>query len=411
MNPRLLHVLRDRRVVAELEALPSGRLRLRYLDDAAHVGPLSVSMPLSRTRHQDSAIRPWIEGLFPDRPALLAAWRRSFRLTGTNPFDLLAAVGEDVAGGAQFVRPDRLDAVLADPGRLQALGTDDVMDLVRRALADQPIIDPLTALGRFSLAGAQAKVALHRLDDGWALPVGAQPSTHIVKPAIPSLPDQDLVEALTMGTALSLGLEVARVEVLSLGAERVLAVERYDRYRDGQGWHRVHQEDLCQALGLPPARKYEAQGGPGAAQLADLLRRVSATPEQDVQRFAAALVFTVLIGGTDAHARNYSLLHHRGQVRLAPLYDLNSWAAYGDLAQATLSMSLAGEFRLVLPSADRWRWVAADLGLPDEWLLAEVARQRELIPSTLRDNLVRLGPSVPATTRMVRQITSRISGS
>ncbi|MEI2776648.1 MAG: HipA N-terminal domain-containing protein [Tetrasphaera sp.] len=174
---RLLLIVRETSVVGELEWLRNGRMRLRYLPAADAIGPLSVSLPLTQTRHQDKAIRPWIEGLFPDRPPLVRAWRRRFGIIADQPFPLLAAVGEDVAGAAQFVRPERLDTVLARPETIEPLTEADVRDLVVAALADVPITDDLAGTGRFSLAGAQAKVALRHTDDGWALPSGAAAST------------------------------------------------------------------------------------------------------------------------------------------------------------------------------------------------------------------------------------------
>lgn len=190
-------------------------------------------------------------------------------------------------------------------------------------------------------------MALRRLpDNGWALPAGAAASTHILKPAIPALPDQDIVEAVTMRTARATGLSTARVYLLSVPGMRSLVVERFDRVASGADVLRVHQEDACQALGIGPLRKYESEGGPSAGVIANLLGRVSAEPPEDRLRFARALVFNALIGATDAHARNYSLLLGSRDARLAPLYDLNTWAGYGPLASAESAMSVGGETRV-----------------------------------------------------------------
>jgi serine/threonine-protein kinase HipA len=107
--------------------------------------------------------------------------------------------------------------------------------------------------------------------------------------------------------------------------ETAIVIERYDRRRTESGFIRVHQEDTCQALGVPPTRKYENEGGPGAIAIVDLLRTYSGEREEDVASFRDALVFNWLIAGTDAHAKNYSLLIGAGgRVRLAPLYDVAS---------------------------------------------------------------------------------------
>jgi len=75
---------------------------------------------------------------------------------------------------------------------------------------------------------------------------------------------------------------------------------------------RIHQEDMSQALGLMPGKKYQEDGGPGIAEIVTLIRRVSADPDADVDRFLQANMFNWLIGGTDAHAKNYSLLVGEG---------------------------------------------------------------------------------------------------
>ncbi len=122
--------------------------------------------------------------------------------------------------------------------------------------------------------------------------------------------------------------------------------ERFDRLVTPAGVVRVHQEDGAQALGVEPRRKYESEGGPTAGALGALIRSVSSAPADDTFRFAQALVFNALVGGTDAHARNYALLLGREEVRLAPLFDLNSWGAFGPLPTARPAMSIGGESRV-----------------------------------------------------------------
>jgi len=111
----------------------------------------------------------------------------------------------------------------------------------------------------------------------------------------------------------------------------VLLIERYDRSRHEGRVEREHQEDFCQALGIPSRAKYEEHGGPGIADSVELLRRATDEPAREVLRFLDAIFFNLLIGNHDAHAKNFSLLYSRSEpyVRLAPLYDLLSTAIYG----------------------------------------------------------------------------------
>jgi len=133
---------------------------------------------------------------------------------------------------------------------------------------------------------------------------------------------------------------------------------------------------MCQALGLWPDRKYESQGGPGGSAVANLIHEHSTAPDSgDNRRFAQGLVFNWLTCGTDAHARNYSLLLSGVDVRLAPLYDLNSHLAYSDGTGNDLSMSVLGKFRASAVAADDWPRFAPALHVDPDWMREEVARQ------------------------------------
>ena len=238
--------------------------------------------------------------------------------------------------------------------------------------------------GRFSLAGAQAKTALYRHSDGrWGLPVGAAATSHILKPAIAGFDDHDLNEHLCLQAAAIAGLPVVRSELVSFGAETAILIERYDRLRSGRALIRVHQEDLCQALGVAPTTKYQADGGPGPVEVATLLRRVmpARVAEEGVARFADALIWNWLIGGTDAHAKNYSLLLSGGQVRLAPLYDVASALPCGaHERKLRLAMKLGDDYRLHDPRSSAWAALSAHLGIDRDGLVERAARLAAAAP-------------------------------
>ncbi|GAA5125271.1 type II toxin-antitoxin system HipA family toxin [Haloechinothrix salitolerans] len=376
----LLHVAMNGRVIGDVQRSGKRKMRLRYeTPSAGRFTPLSVSMPGPSGRYREAVLAPWLQGLLPDRPEMLRQWRRRFGIADDiSPFSLLRHVGEDVAGAAQFVRPDRLQAVLDGPGDLDDLHSVEVAEMLRRAKADLPVSMKEGMSGKFSLAGAQAKIALHRSGRGWSDPSGAVPSTHIVKPSIPGMTDQDLVEAVTLRTATGLGLRAAHCAIEEFDDERGIVVTRYDRIQRSNGkWQRVHQEDMCQALGVWPDRKYESQGGPGAVTIAELIQRTSSKPEDDTRRFAQALVFNWLTCGTDGHARNYSLLLNGEDIRLAPLYDLNSHLAYSDGAGNDLSMAVNGSFHAAAASVDDWARFATRLHVDSDWLRDEITRQSD----------------------------------
>lgn len=177
--------------------------------------------------------------------------------------------------------------------------------------------------GRFSLAGAQSKTALLRHEGRWGNPRGRYQTTHILKPAIAGLDDHDLNEHLCLSAMRRAGLSCVRTSVERFEDQSAIVVARYDR-RPGGG--SVHQEDLCQALGVHPARKYQSEGGPGPRDVASTLRRTmtASVAVRAVREFADALIWNWAIAGTDAHAKNYSLVLRGSRARLAPFYDVAS---------------------------------------------------------------------------------------
>lgn len=382
MSGEVLAVVLEGRPIGELERRPGGVLRLRfddgYLSDP-NATPLSVSMPPSSASHGDSHVTPWLWGLLPDSEGVLSRWGRDFGVSVASPFPLLGTqVGHDCAGAVQFCPLDQLDDLLGEPGDISWLDDAQIAERLRVLRGDATSwLGPAFA-GQFSLAGSQAKTALHQADGCWGVPSGSLPTTHILKPAAPGFHDQHLNEHVCMAAAAALGLHVATTRIEAFEDETAIVVDRFDRaIRDG-GLVRVHQEDLCQALAVSPARKYQSDGGPTPTQIADLIRGVVSGPDArtDVWRFADALAFNWLIAATDAHAKNYSLLLAGVQVRLAPLYDVASYLPYDDSEghKVKLAMKVGSDYRLL--RADRrsaWERAAGQLKLDAGLLVGRAA--------------------------------------
>jgi serine/threonine-protein kinase HipA len=308
-----------------------GRLRLTYTDEALARFPLgapllSLSMPLTDQRYTHGLVRPFLDGLLPEGDARLAAAAEA-DVPASDTYGLLRAIGRDCAG-AIVVQPEEDSAPPAPTTATAAPLTDE-------ELADRVARLPSAPLGidrqvRLSLAGAQAKLLLTRMPDGsWGRPINGTPSTHILKPEIPAYPGTVENEAFCMRMAKHLGLPVAEVEVTAVAGQRLIVVERFDRevHSDGSV-ERIHDEDFCQALGIPPEQKYQDQGGPSLRSMARLLESVAEPNALDA--LLRATTFNVVVGNGDAHGKNFSLIHAAaGAVRLAPLYDLVSTLIYG----------------------------------------------------------------------------------
>ena len=213
--------------------------------------------------------------------------------------------------------------------------------------------------GRLSLAGAQAKLTLRRTPAGWQLPLEGAPATHILKRTRMAVPYLVENEYFCMFLARAAGLPVALVELLDLGIP-VLVVHRFDRVPHADRITRLHQEDFCQATGTLPQHKYEAEGGPGFAACADILRRHSALPIADLQLLIRWVAFNYLIGNEDAHGKNLALLYTSEGLRLAPFYDLVSSTVYKGLSRKA-AMAIGGERRYAYVERRHWERLAETL--------------------------------------------------
>jgi serine/threonine-protein kinase HipA len=400
----------------------AGRLDLVY-DEAYRRDPsataLSVSLPLESARHDDAALAPWLAGLLPDNNDVLRRWSRMFQVSAA-PFSLLSTpIGEECAGAARFLRPDRVDAALTGQGAVRWISDSDVAQRLRDLRADTTAWLGTEFAGRFSLAGAQAKTALlwDEPNQRWGVPDGAAATSHILKPAIAGLDDHDLNEHLCLRTAALVGLICAPTQLLRFADQSAVVSARYDRVDTGGEWlTRVHQEDMCQALGMRPEDKYQNEGGPGSRDVVALLRRVLPADRVDIDvwRLFDAATFNWIIAGTDAHAKNYSLLLSGRQVRLAPLYDIASALPYPKvhIRKLRLAMKFAGSYLLDSYPPSIWPKIAAEFSLPVGLVRDRARALLDATPDALADvaraaDVRQLASTLP--TRLTDAVAGRVA--
>jgi serine/threonine-protein kinase HipA len=297
---------------------------------------LSVSLPCRTDVFEPTAARPFFEGLLPEGQ-VRERIARDIKVSSSNSFELLARLGRDCAGAVVLLP----DGETLDPlTPVEWLDERELSELI-----DRLPVDPLGVSGpaklRLSLAGLQRKAVLIRRDDGvFGKPTASHPSTHIVKPQYDDSGYRGLVfnEHFCMRVAAETGLGVAHTEIVEIGDRPCLLVERFDRTEADGTTTRVHQEDFCQALGVSPGLKYQAEGGPGLAAAADLLRNHTAGGGADVLTLLRATIVNYVLGNGDAHAKNFALLHGDA-LALAPLYDVVSTAVYPGI-DSSLAMSI-----------------------------------------------------------------------
>jgi serine/threonine-protein kinase HipA len=360
---------------------PQGNTTFSYDDQYRqhpNATPLSLSMPLTQERHPSRVTVPFMQGLLPDNDARLARLAAEYR-TSTNPFALLTHIGRDAAGAIQLLPPgiDSDDAAVRS-GDIERLSDDDFSDLIRN-IVENPDTWGIRSGSEdhWSLPGAQPKVALFQFPDGsWGIPRDSTPTTHIIKPAIYPYGDHDVNEQVTMSAAHQLGLDVADHGILTTSAgDHVFISRRYDRAEIGGRWHRLHQEDFCQALSVVPAKKYQSDGGPGIAQIAVVLRDsiVDLTERRRAQeQFFGGVVFNIFAAGTDAHAKNYALLLRGRAVNLAPLYDLGTHAPYPSTGPLKSAMKIGDEYRISAIGMEHFLTAARRLSLDADWAAQRV---------------------------------------
>jgi serine/threonine-protein kinase HipA len=327
-----------------------GRMRFAYAADyvAAGGAPLSCSLPLGDGEYVREA-EAFFANLLPEGEVRTLVARR-LGVSAGNDFGLLYEIGGDCAGAVTLLPPGASpgeEPIRADIRWLDEPALAAALDeLPRRPL----LADPDEGI-RLSLAGAQDKLPVVVDDGRIGIPLGRTPSTHIVKTPIVRFDDTVANEAFCLELARSLGLASASAEVRDADGREFLLVERYDRRRAGDGRvERIHQEDFCQALAIPPQLKYESEGGPGLPDCFGVVR--DSSTEQAIDRLALvdAVTLNFLLGNHDAHGKNFSLLL-AGEgpgpatgVRLAPLYDLVSTAVYPGLDRK-MAMAIGGEYR------------------------------------------------------------------
>lgn len=422
MSDSALSVLLGGQIAAELHCAGTGKLQLRYDDDYRadpSATPLSASMPLSSAAYDDGVVTPWLWGLLPDDREVLRRWGREFSVSSASPFSLLGTpVGRDCPGAVQICPPSEVGELLERAAEALPMSEADIATRLRELHANRALWFGRDFAGQFSLGGAQAKTALHRSDGQWYEASGSLPSTHIIKPAIVEYRQSQVNEHVCLAAADRAGLAAVRTSLETFEDQTAVVVERFDRVRRGAQVHRLHQEDLCQALSIHPDRKYQSDGGPGPPDVAGLLRAVvpGRLATDDVWRFVDALAFNWLIAGTDAHAKNYALLLHGSWARLAPLFDVASFLPYDDSKghKVSLAMKVGDGYRLT--RADRpgaWQKSASELGLDAHDVVARVARVASRVPAAVagaaNDPAIAECGAEDFAQRLVELISARVS--
>lgn len=338
-----------------------GRVRFQYSDTwLAEVNrPISLSLPCQKDRFSPGVSTAFFENLIPESQVrTVLAFNHRFDKKDT--FAFLEHFGEDCAGALCILPQGRKPDFT--PWVYKKINADliRVLDRLRRNPEERMLYLEMQP-ARLSIAGAQDKLPVYFKDDKFYLPANSgAATTHIIKPASHGFPDIQRNEAFCMALARRIGLRVPESRLLRLGSHELYWVERYDRKILPERVARIHQEDFCQALGVPAGRKYQVQGGPGFKTCRELIdEHLSHQGTEARTEMAAVLAFNYMIGNHDAHAKNFSVIHGE-ELRLAPFYDLLSTQVYPHL-ERHFAMSIGRTYRYDRVGAHAFKVFAGDM--------------------------------------------------
>jgi serine/threonine-protein kinase HipA len=360
-------------IVGRVRVDDTGRFSFTY-DDAWLARDdrfqISLALPLEPTEFNGGPAHNFFANLLPEGAVRQAVCAR-LGISPDNDFALLQAIGGECAGALSLVAPGRARSERDEPTyeelddkRLQELVAEDAIPL---------LIGGSTT--RLSLAGAQDKLPVALLDGKIHLPLDAAPSTHILKLPNRRYPHLPANEAFALGLARQLGFDVVRAELFARTDPPSLLVTRYDRLlvAGASTIRRLHQEDLCQATGVSPTRKYEVEGGPTFVRAVALVRSNVARPLVDVPRMLEWQAYNVVIGNSDGHAKNLSIVDAGGDRKdLAPFYDLVSTREYKGLDRK-LAMGIGGRQNPDEIGRAQWLEASAQLQIGERVMLDLVA--------------------------------------
>ena len=331
--------------------------------------PLSLSLPLRKDPYLDDESHAFFANLLPEEKIRVVI-ARNLGISLHNDYGLLEKIGGDCAGAVSLYPHG--DDVSPETGIYQQL-TPTELNTIISELPRRPLLAGEQGI-RLSLAGAQKKLPVYFDGSFYHLGHGSAPSSHIIKPPMDDLDGTVENEAFCMALAQAVGLHVPDSFMYQHDATRVFVVKRYDRIAAGEGIRRLHQEDFCQALRLPPEFKYETEGGPSLAACFNMIRHNSKNSGKDLLSLLNWVIFNYLIGNSDAHAKNISLLLFPEGVVLAPFYDLISTRIYAHYGVASgLAMKIGGESDPDAVHKRQWELFAEEIGVKPNLVLTRVS--------------------------------------
>jgi len=320
--------------------------------------PISISLPLSPGEFDEEKSMSFFSNLLPES-TIREKLAKHFRISEKDSYGLLEIIGGECAGAISIL-PSEIN--FDKSGDYEEIPDEHLSDLLAE-ISRRPLFAGDKGV-RLSLAGAQDKLPIYHEDGKFFLPKGDYASTHIIKtPISDEYPYSVINEAFCMCLAKELGLPVPEVIICRNAHEPFYLIERYDRVVGDDGSIiRLHQEDFCQALGVSPEQKYEEDGGPSLVDCFNLIGEYSINPAVDKQHLLKWVMFNLLVGNSDSHAKNLSFLYIDGDKSLSPFYDLLCTKIYPDLND-NFSMKIGKRRDVRYLSVRDWQKLAEEINV------------------------------------------------
>ena len=353
---------------------------------------ISVSLPIQDEPFSPKHTKAFFDGLLPEgfmRKSIAA----NMHFDENDYLSILYSLGKECLGAI------RIDESDEEPeSGYEAITAMQVEELAAEGTTKSTEIVIKTHL---SLTGASGKVGLYydAKDDRWYLPCGLAPSTHIVKQSHIRLDGIVTNEQLSMLTACKCGIDIPESFIINIGkgidSEVLFATKRYDRVIDETSPmigklkrpYRIHQEDFAQAMGIESFEKYENDGQNYAEKMFEIIRNHTKRPLEDQLRLWDRIVFNYLLGNTDAHIKNHSLLYdaHMGGISLAPAYDLISTVIY-ESATKDMSFNIGGIRNLDSIDVERFKSLAARVGIGEKIAMSNYYKVLDRFENAIKES-------------------------
>ncbi|MGN0494780.1 MAG: HipA domain-containing protein [Lachnospiraceae bacterium] len=360
-----------------------------YYMDSKHK-PISIHLPFSDEAFSPKDTRNFFEGLLPEgfTRRCVAGWMHADE---NDYLTLLSGLGKECLGAIRIINEEKETIEES----YKKLTIDEVKQLAKEGAEEAA---ELVTKAHLSLTGASGKVGLYydEASKGWYLPIGSAPSTHIVKQSHIRLDGIVTNEQLCLMTAKNMGIEIPDSFVVNVGdgqdEDVLFATRRYDRIQKENAKkvngfavpYRLHQEDFSQAMGIAAIHKYEHDNAGYLKKMFDILRQYSSDPMADQLKLWDICVFNYLIGNTDNHIKNVSLLYGEDlqSIRLAPAYDIVSTVIYKSSTR-DMAFSIGQEYDIGKITRESFRQEARNIGLGENVAMKHFDRLADAFSTAL----------------------------